>query len=58
MTRTPEEEDALTVMARREIAWTVVRSRVRNWAIGGAALIAAVLFLWDQIRTMLMWAFR
>ncbi len=58
MTRTPEEEDALTVMARREIAWIVVRSRVRNWAIGGAALIAAVLFLSDQIRALLTWIFR
>ncbi len=56
--RTEAEEDALTEIARREIAWTMVRRRVRVWLIGGAALIGAGLFLWREARDVLTWIFR
>ncbi len=56
--RTDAEEAALTEIARREIAWTMVRKRVRVWVIGGAAVIGAGLFLWREGRDVLTWIFR
>ncbi len=56
--RTDEEEAALTEMARREIAWTLVRRRARTWVVGGAAVIGAGLILWREGRDLLLWIFR
>ncbi len=53
-----EEIAALKAMARREIAWGVVRSRVRNRVIAVAAFLTATLFLWDQIRAALLYFFK
>jgi hypothetical protein len=55
---TPEELAALKAIAKREIAWGVVRGRVRNRVLGIAAIIGATIFLWDQMRAFLMWLFR
>jgi hypothetical protein len=55
---TPEELEALKAIARREIAWRVVRGRVRNRVLGIAAIVGAVIFMWDKIRELLMWIFR
>ncbi len=56
--RTDEEEAILTELARREIAWTLVRRRARTWVIGGAAAVGAGLFLWREARDALLWIFR
>jgi hypothetical protein len=55
---TPEELEALKAIARREIAWRVVSGRVRNRVLGIAAIVGAVIFMWDKIRELLMWIFR
>ncbi len=55
---TPEELAALKTIAQREIAWNVVRSRVRYRVLGIAAVAGAVIFLWDQIRSIVVWMFR
>jgi hypothetical protein len=55
---TPEEVEVLKAIARREIAWRVVRGRVRNRVLGIAAIVGALIFMWDKIRELLMWIFR
>ncbi len=56
--RTEAEEIALTEMARREIAWSLVRRRARAWFIGGATVIGAGLIMWREARDFLTWIFR
>ena len=56
--RTEAEEAALTDMAKREIAWTLVRGRVFRWTIGGAAVLGAGLLMWREGRDLLVWILR
>ena len=56
--RTEAEEDALTEIARRDIAWTLVRGRVFKWVIGSAAVFTAGLFLWREFKDLWIWFFR
>ena len=54
---TDEEIAALKAIARREIAWGIVRGRVRGRVVSVAALLTAIVFLWDQIRAAAVWLF-